>query len=436
MKLMYNEFEILVCIEKENRELSQREIAKMTNLSLGTVNKTITSLIDNKLINENNTITKKGLKELEPYRVKRAIFLAAGFGSRLVPITLNTPKPLVLVNGKKIIETLLDAVIKAEIPEIIIVTGYLNEQFEILLKKYPNIKFVYNEKYNEANNISSAYLVRDKFDNSYVLESDLYLYNQDLIRKYEYHSNFLGFKVDRSDDWCLETKNGVITKEKVGGVNCYQMCGISYYDKETGKQMEKDIKEVFMSPGGKEKYWEQVMLEVKKNDYKIYLRECNREDIIEIDTFNELKAIDKAILQTVQGLNPEEYTVLNSIPGIGKVYSAGILAEIGSIKAFQNANQLAKYCGIVWNDNDSGDFESEDSRMSKAGNRYLRYYIIEATGSVINHCPEYKAFYQKKYAETRNHQHKRALALTSRKFIRLLFGLLDKGQLYSPEKSR
>lgn len=150
----------------------------------------------------------------------------------------------------------------------------------------------------------------------------------------------------------------------------------------------------------------------------------------------ELKAIDKAILKTVQGLNPEEYTVLNSIPGIGKVYSAGILAELGSIKAFQNANQLAKYCGIVWNDNDSGDFESEDSRMSKAGNRYLRYYIIEATCSVINHCPEYKAFYQKKYAETRNHQHKRALALTSRKFIRLLFGLLDKGQLYSPEKSR
>ena len=150
----------------------------------------------------------------------------------------------------------------------------------------------------------------------------------------------------------------------------------------------------------------------------------------------ELKSIDKAILKTVQGLNPEEYTVLNSIPGIGKVYSAGILAELGSIKAFQNSNQLAKYCGIVWNDNDSGDFESEDSRMSKAGNRYLRYYIIEATGSVINHCPEYKAFYQKKYAETRNHQHKRALALTSRKFIRLLFGLLDKGQLYSPEKSR
>ena len=74
--------------------------------------------------------------------------------------------------------------------------------------------------------------------------------------------------------------------------------------------------------------------------------------------------------------------------------------------------------------------------MNKAGNRYLRYYMIEAVGSVIMHCPEYKAFYDKKFAEVRTHQHKRALALTSRKLIRILFGLLDKSQLYSVEKSR
>lgn len=293
MKLTYNEFEILSCIEREKEKLSQRRISELTELSLGTVNKVIASFLEEGLIDSDNLITDKGLETLEPYRIKRAIFLAAGFGSRLVPITLNTPKPLVLVNGKKIIETLLDAVVKAEIPEIIIVTGYLNEQFEMLLKKYPNIKFVYNEKYNEANNISSAYLVRDKFCNAYVLESDLYLYNSKLIRKYEYHSNFLGKMVDRTDDWCLETKNGIITKEKIGGYNCYQMYGISYYDAEDGKKMEKDIEEVFLSPGGKEKYWEQVMLDVRKNNYKIYVRECNDGDIIEIDTFNELKQIDK-----------------------------------------------------------------------------------------------------------------------------------------------
>lgn len=294
MKLTYNEFEVLTTIERNDRKLSQREISSITNLSLGTVNKIVSELEDNKLIDGNGLITKKGLKELEPFRVKRAIFLAAGFGSRLVPITLNTPKPLVRVNGKKIIETLLDAVREAEIPEIIIVTGYLNEQFEILSKKYPNIKFIVNEKYNEANNISSAYLVRDKFENAYVLESDLYLYNPKLIRKYEYYSNFLGVKVDRTDDWCFETKGNIITKQKVGGYNCYQMYGISYYDSIDGKNMNKDIEEVYNMPGGKEKYWEQVMLDVKKDNYKIHVRECNKGDIIEIDTFNELKAIDKS----------------------------------------------------------------------------------------------------------------------------------------------
>lgn len=150
----------------------------------------------------------------------------------------------------------------------------------------------------------------------------------------------------------------------------------------------------------------------------------------------ELKAIDSAILSTVKGLNPVEYEVLNSIPGIGPVFSAGILAEIGSIRCFKSNDALAKYCGIVWLPNESSDFVAEESPMSKAGNRYLRYYIIEAAGSVIRHCPEFKAFYDKKFAEVTKHQHKRALALTSRKLIRLLFGLLDKGQLYSLDKSR
>lgn len=293
MKLTHNQFEVLTTIERIKEKVSQREIAKSTNFSLGTINKIIAQLQDDGLIDKDNIITRRGLKTLEPYRVKRAIFLAAGFGSRLVPITLNTPKPLVMVKGKKIIETLLDAVVKAEIEEIIIVTGYLNEQFEILLKKYPNIKFIQNDKYNESNNISSAYLVKDMCANSYVLESDLYLYNPNLIRKYEYQSNFLAKYVDVTNDWCFETKNGIITKQKVGGYNCHQMYGISYFTKEDSLKMSKDIEYVYNLPGGKEKYWEQVMLDVCKKNYKIAIRECQEGDIIEIDTFNELKQIDK-----------------------------------------------------------------------------------------------------------------------------------------------
>ena len=292
MALTYNEFEILTVIEREKNKLSQRKISELSNLSLGTVNKTITNLFNQNFIDNNNLITQEGLKALEPHRVKRAIFLAAGFGSRMVPITLNTPKPLVLVKGKRIIETLLDSVVKAEIPEIIIVTGYLGEQFEVLLKKYPNIKLIENKLYNEANNISSAYLIKDLLPNSYVLESDLILYNSNLIRKYEYHSNFLGKYVDVTDDWCFEAKNNIITKQKIGGYNCHQMYGISYYDAKDGEQLSKDIDKIYNMPGGKEKYWDQIPLDVCKQNYKIAVRECFEGDIVEIDTFNELKKID------------------------------------------------------------------------------------------------------------------------------------------------
>lgn len=148
----------------------------------------------------------------------------------------------------------------------------------------------------------------------------------------------------------------------------------------------------------------------------------------------EIKIIDKAIERAIKGLNPLEYQCLISIPGIGPVYASGILAEIGTISAFHSQEALAMYAGIVWKQNQSGDFRADDTKMSKAGNKFLRYYLIEAANSVRNNIPEYRDFYLKKYLEVRTHQHKRALALTSRKLIRLIFGLLAKNQLYSSKR--
>lgn len=148
----------------------------------------------------------------------------------------------------------------------------------------------------------------------------------------------------------------------------------------------------------------------------------------------EIKRIDKSIEKAIKGLNTNEYQCLMSIPGIGPVYAAGILSEIGSVKAFPNNDALAKYAGLVWTKKQSGNFEAEDTSLSKAGNRYLRYYLIEAANSVKNHVSSYNDFYYKKYDEVKTHQHKRALALTSRKLIRLIFGLLNNNQLFSSEK--
>ncbi len=285
-------FDVLVQLERFGKQ-SQREIAEKTGISVGSVNRVIAELSEKKLV-ENGCITEKGLQALEPYRVKRAIFIAAGFGSRLIPITLNTPKPLVRVNGKRMIDTLLDAVVEVGIEEIFIVRGYLGEQFDQLLYKYPSIKFIENPLFNEANNISSALLAREHLENAYVLEADLVLYNKELIQKYQYTSNYLGVPVESTDDWCLKTKNRVITALKLGGTECHHLYGISYWNAEDGKKLVSDIKRVYEMPGGKERYWDQVPLEFAIENYKVEVRNCTFDDIIEIDSYADLKKIDPA----------------------------------------------------------------------------------------------------------------------------------------------
>lgn len=290
--LSQNEFDILTALEHEGTALSQRELSVLCKRSLGTINKAVTVLRNKGMIDEGR-ITASGLEALEPYRVKRAIFIAAGFGSRLIPITFNTPKPLVRVHGTRIIDTLLDAVVAAGIEEIIIVRGYLSEQFDQLLYKYPMIKFIENPAYNDANNISSAMCVRYMLSNAYVFEADLLLHNPDLVKKYHYTSNFLGIPVDRTDDWCFTVKDGIIKSQIVGGTDCYQEVGISYWDAADGAKLAEHIKQTYEMPGGKERYWDQVPFVFHPNDYQVRIRECTSEDVVEIDSFKELKAIDK-----------------------------------------------------------------------------------------------------------------------------------------------
>jgi len=291
MSLTRKQFDVLEKMAVQTDSYTQRDLEKLTGHSLGTINRVIKELTDLGFVS-NGAITENGLNALEPYRAKRAVFIAAGFGSRLVPITFNTPKPLVRVKGTRIIDHLLDACLEAGIEEIYIVRGYLAEQFDQLLYKYPTVKFLENPVYNEANNISSSMIAKELLSNAYVFEADLLLSNPKIITKYHYTSDFLAIKKDRTDDWCFEVKDKVITEEKVGGEDCWQMVGISYWNAEDGKKLANDIPEVYTMPGGKERYWEQVPLVYKKKNYAVEVRECFDEDIVEIDTFKELKQID------------------------------------------------------------------------------------------------------------------------------------------------
>lgn len=291
------EFNFLTYLEKHGKGVySQRKLADDLTITLSNAAKLVKDLAEHDYINEladgSIEISKKGLKALEPYRVRKAIILAAGFGQRLTPVTLDTPKPLVKVNGVRILDTLLDALVAKGITNITIVRGYKKEQFDVLLEKYPTLHFVDNPEFNLANNISSLIHAIDMIDRCYICEADLYISNPEIINKYEYQSNYLGAKVTETDDWCFKKHNGYATNYQMGGTDCYQAFGISYWDGEDAEKLKADLRKVYTMRGGKENLWEQVPLKIMRKNYKLEIRKCHKSDIIEIDNFIELIAAD------------------------------------------------------------------------------------------------------------------------------------------------
>ena len=291
------EFDFLTYLEKNGKkQYSQRKLADDLTITLSNAAKLVHDLADKDFINlvadGSMEISEKGLRALEPYRVRKAIILAAGFGQRLAPVTLDTPKPLVKVNGVRILDTLLDALYAKGITNITIVRGYKKEQFDQLLEKYPTIHFIDNPEFNLANNISSAIHAIDLIDRCYICEADLYISNPEIINKYEYQSNYLGAKVTETDDWCFKKHNGYAVGYQMGGTDCYQAFGISYWNGEDSEKLKADLRRVYASRGGKENLWEQVPLRLAKKNYKLEIRKCHKSDIIEIDNFIELIAAD------------------------------------------------------------------------------------------------------------------------------------------------
>lgn len=146
---------------------------------------------------------------------------------------------------------------------------------------------------------------------------------------------------------------------------------------------------------------------------------------------NQISAFDKAISEQIKIIP----NTLQSIPGIGPVFAAGIIAEIGDINRFDNQAALAKYAGLAWTQYQSGNFEAQNTRLIKSGNRYLRYYLIEATDSMRKRNSDYQDFFNLKLKEVNKYARKRALALTARKFVRLVYALLKTNRLYKQSEN-
>ena len=228
-------------------------------------------------------------------RIKRAIIVAAGEGTRLRPVTLTTPKPLVKVNGIRIIDTIINALKKNGIHNIYIVSGYKREQFFDVYKKDPDITIIENPNYYNSNNVTSLYLARDYIPESFIIEGDLVIQNPEVFNPVFEKSGYLATYMEKTPEWALTLENGTICSYSVeGGTNSYRLWGISMWNRDDGEKLAETVRNQVENIKDLSIYWDELALPDSKIRFDLGIREIGLNDISEIDTFEELKEIDSA----------------------------------------------------------------------------------------------------------------------------------------------
>lgn len=238
-------------------------------------------------------------------RVKRAIIMAAGTGTRMHPVTLSTPKPLVKVNGIRMIDTVIDGLHNNGIFEIYIVVGYLKEKFDEILNKYEGITLIENPYYDTCNNISSLYVARKYLEDVIILDGDQIIYNQKILEPEFERSGYNAVWTDtETDEWLMNVEEGIVTScSRTGGEMGWQLYSISRWSAEDGEKLRKHLEVEFEINNNRQIYWDDVAMFCYPNEYKLGIRKMNKRDIIEVDNLEELIKLDNSYENYLGGEN-------------------------------------------------------------------------------------------------------------------------------------
>lgn len=230
---------------------------------------------------------------IESHIVKRAIIMAAGIGKRMHPLTFTTPKPLVKVNGVRMIDTVIEGLHKNGITEIYVVVGYLKEQFYEWARGEPGIKVIENPYYDTCNNISSLYVAREHLSDCIILDGDQIIFNPQILAPDFILSGYNAVWCEgETKEWLMNVEDGVIkTCSRNGGSHGWQLYSISRWTAEDGEKLKRHLEYEF-NRGNRDIYWDDVAMFCHFKEYTLGIREMKSSDIIEIDDFDELVAID------------------------------------------------------------------------------------------------------------------------------------------------
>lgn len=227
-------------------------------------------------------------------KAERAVIMAAGFGSRLMPVTKETPKPLIKVNGVRMIDSVIKALHKNGVNEIYIVVGYLKEKFDVLKREYSGIELIENPYYDTCNNISSLYVAREHLENSLILDGDQIIYNDDVLSPYFEKSGYNSVWTDgETDEWLQQVENGkVVSCSRTGGKRGWQLFSISRWNEKDGKKLKKHLELEFENKQNRGIYWDDVVMFNHFDEYDLTVRPMNYGDVIEIDSLDDLMKLD------------------------------------------------------------------------------------------------------------------------------------------------